>query len=234
MRAKWIRTAAIVASLLLPVAVVGCGGGGGGPTGGSGSCDSTDFAPNYVTSLSDLTHWDGFPVRVFLGPTDSRTRTLTLRGFDQWVTATNGRVSYVLVNDASSADISVAFDINRGQSELGVTTTTFQQRTLIDADIVFYFVPFNSTPDAEIINQAVAAHEFGHALGIGLHSTNPADLMYPETDGSNNTITVRDRNTLLTAYCNTFGQRAATKRRPSPARGPVEKKVISTRLKAAR
>lgn len=53
----------------------------------------------------------------------------------------------------------------------------------------------------------VAAHEFGHALGINGHSDNPEDLMYTaDTTNANvpRTLSVRDINTLKTGYCSLF------------------------------
>ena len=164
-----------------------------------------------------------------MGPADAATIELTLRGFNQWVTATGGRVSYVRVSNPDNADITVQFDINRGQDELGVTTTSFRGNVLLDASIVFYYLPANQ-PNAARINQTVAAHEFGHALGIGEHSPNRADLMYFETDGINNNVTTRDFNTLLTAYCDTFPQRSVAERRTSPeSNEPVQTRTISSR-----
>jgi hypothetical protein len=209
----------------LVVAFSGCGGGGGGSNSLPGNCDTTTFTPNYA-DISDLRHWPGFPLRVFLGPANQSTIDLTLRGFDQWVTATNGRVDYVLVNNADSADIVVSFDVNDGGSQLGLTTVTFRGNTLEKAEIDFFYLPANQ-PGAARTNQITAAHEFGHALGLGLHSPNDNDIMAAVTDGTNTTVTNRDLNTLLTAYCNTFPQRLTTNRAAPPSDEPLETFTIS-------
>lgn len=79
------------------------------------------------------------------------------------------------------------------------------------------------TNDTDGTTQSIAAHEFGHALGIGPHSTNPNDLMYLQlnnTPPTPETPTKRDVNTLLSAYCNTFpfGSSSALERKGAAAK----------------
>ncbi|HEX9997850.1 MAG TPA: matrixin family metalloprotease [Abditibacterium sp.] len=212
---------------LMPAFVVGCGGGGGGsgpstpgatatprptsmatpaPTRVAGTCNASDFQPNYVPSVDVLQHWRGFPLKIYLEPTDARTRALTLRGFDQWVTATGNRVRYNIVDSAAGADITVTFDLNRGSERLGQATTYFfeGQNEIERAEIEFSYYAFDARPDAEEVNQSVAAHEFGHALGIQGHSPSDADLMFGRATGGLENVTTRDLNTLRTAYCDNF------------------------------
>lgn len=242
MRLFSFRPLVLAVGLTLPlisVAITGCGGGGGGPSKPRptptstplpvpGNCTATSYSPNYVSNIT-LQHWPGFPLRIYLNATDARTRALTLRGFDQWVTATGNRVTYSLVNSADQADIVVKFALLQPGSEtLGVTTTYYYQgeSTIQNAEIQFYYYPTDANiQDVDKVNQSVAAHEFGHALGIAGHSPNTADLMYPRATGGLENITSRDLNTLRTAYCDNFPTRTAGS---TPRKGGVLlKRVIS-------
>lgn len=234
---------ALSLGLMLPLVsagLAGCGGGGGsGPSTPratptptrlpvTGSCTATTYEPNYVSSLETLQQWPVFPLRIFLNSTDARTRALTIRGFDQWVTATNNRVRYTLVTDAEQADITVKFGLLRPGSEtLGITTTYFfeGQSRIERAEIEFFYYPFDSRADAEDVNQSVAAHEFGHVLGISGHSPERADLMFARATGGLKEVTTRDLNTLRTSYCDNFPTRRSNS--TPPPKGVLQKRVIS-------
>lgn len=177
----------------------------------------SDPKPNYVSSLNHLLHWPQFPVQVFIAThntiEDQQARCV-MAGFDVWVKATSGVVRYVVVNSPSSAAITVRFvsapSLPGKTIRLGSTTVSWQGTTLKNA--AMELAPRDISPE-EL--QSVAAHEFGHALGIEGHSDNGDDLMYPTQtryflDGAllpspPRSVTRRDLNTLKSGYPNLFG-----------------------------
>lgn len=228
--------------LSLAAALTGCGGGGGGPSAPdpsstpgpsstpqptptappAGSCDFTTYTPNYAAEINLLLHWPRFPLRVFFarGAEYSPTRQQHVQaGFDEWTAATNGRTSYTVVTDPAQADVTVTFETYDNGQKLGETTVSYRGRTIVKASMRLLFTGNAAT------DQLTAAHEWGHALGIMDHSSNPADLMnaFGNPNGCG-CVTTRDLNTLLTAYCNDFGPRTLPRDRRQL--GPLRTIVI--------
>jgi predicted Zn-dependent protease len=204
------------AILLFP----GCGSGSGG--GVITNCDIDAFTPNYARQLNHLLNWSSFPLTVFFvrdANHSTARQNLAIAGFDQWVAATNGVLDYSVVNDESSADLVVRFDPTTAN---GATTIHFSGLTLSSAEMELGVL--NQTA-ADL--QCVAAHEFGHALGIDGHSDDEDDLLYPiHFVGSVCPITQRDLNTIRTGYCHLFGRAAACCSSPAVAKGPLQSKRI--------
>jgi hypothetical protein len=159
------------------------------------------FAPNY--SQSESLHWSSFPLRIYFVPSDQMTpqRVATIRdGFDRWVLATGGMISYQVVTDAAQANVSVEFaTLPAGQ--LGWTQWAFDPatRTLQTAAIQLSEQLAGAGSDAARL-RANACHEFGHALGVMNHSKDTADIMFAIANVDAVTVTGRDLDTLLNLY----------------------------------
>ncbi len=198
---------------LLVALALGLGACGGVQTGQQAVCTAETFTPNYVPKLERLLHWNGFPISVAFVKDESYTpvrQAIAQEGFDQWVEYSGLRIRYVVVESTENAQVVVRF--NPGTRD-GLTRYTYRSNGLLVRAEVSIGVKGNSAVDI----RSVAAHEFGHALGIGGHSDNPADMMYPTfTSGIPLQITERDFNTLKTAYCDLFLESRAPAHRVFP------------------
>ncbi|MCX7992322.1 MAG: matrixin family metalloprotease [Fimbriimonadales bacterium] len=211
-----------VGLILVGALLSGCGGGGA-QVGEQRVCSANTFVPNYVPQLERLLYWDRFPVTVYFERDANYSdyyRTLALQGFDQWVDATGNVVRYQVVQNPDAAQITVYF---KPDTRNGLTTYTYYPSNgrLRDAKVEIG-VRGNNPIDI----RSVAAHEFGHAIGIGGHSTNPEDMMYPNFVTSVPLqISQNDLNTAKTAYCNYFiGRSRAAVREPDET--PVEATIV--------
>ncbi len=241
------RASLIGAALLsLSFGLTGCGGGGGGPsivptatpqsTTNDTSCSQT-YTPNYRVDLAKTTdnpllHWTLFPLHVYFSTNGAYTaarKTLAVQGFNRWVTATGSNgVTYQVVNSADQANVVVNFYTFTGGAgdRLGYTNVTYDPTTNIiiatSKDPVQINVGFTGSDYNDTLT---AAHEFGHALGINGHSADTHDLMYFEgNDNYGGTITTRDLNTMLTAYCGNFNKNPNA--RTAPQTGPLKTVTI--------
>lgn len=187
---------------------------GGLPAQAASVSPADRYAPNYARVAGvRLLHWAHFPLRVYLAPsgaaTDERKKS-ALAGFDQWVRATDGIVQYHVVSVRSQADLIVSFEarstVSSDPGAAGSTGVGFSGPVLKKADM--QLATEGLTPGDL---QSVAAHEFGHALGLNGHSDLPDDLMYPTATrymtfdlvpvpSPPRGITPRDLNTLKVCY----------------------------------
>lgn len=191
--------------------LTGCGGGA--QTGEQRVCSAETFKPNYVPQLERLLYWERFPVTVYFERDANYSdyyRTLALQGFDQWVNATGSVVRYVEVDAPDAAQIKVFF---KTDTRNGLTTYTFYPSS---GRLVSAKVEIGVQGNNPIDIRSVSAHEFGHAIGIGGHSTNPDDMMYPNfVSNVPLQISQNDLNTVKTAYCNYFIGRSRVAPRPT-------------------
>ena len=164
-------------------------------------------------------HWAAFPVRIYfvahgLGQTEEVPTALA--GFSEWGAASRGKIRFVRVSDPSKADITVQFVPGRYVS---AGTQAVGETTIYSSDGVLQKASMRLAEGAMLPEelQATAAHEFGHALGISGHSSDPDDVMYPvETvhfdaqeqplPGEARTVTEHDLQILAGGYSGLFSR----------------------------
>lgn len=206
---------------------LGCGGAGGGGSATTTPMCGTDFrTPNYATvtdpgtgQRNQLLHWATFPVSVYrgaskswtFGPTTYDSNTMVTTALNRWVNLVPAGVTYQYVGSNPTTGISVNFSRISGPptagDPLGVTVLTFNSSTgeLRKADTTVNY--WDTMSQAEVAFGVVftLTHELGHALFINGHSDNPSDTMYyAASTVETRTPTLRDGNTLDTAYCGVF------------------------------
>lgn len=171
--------------------------------------------PDYAAVLGPdhLLHWDHLPLRVYLAPEPGApgwSREAALSGFAEWVRASGGLIQFQEVSAPDEADVTVAFTPQASvPGHPGVVGLTEEDT---DGDLLCRVETTLATGGASPGElRDLAAHEFGHALGIDGHSEDPADMMYPALtryrglDGTPQlaparAVTRRDVNTLRLCY----------------------------------
>jgi hypothetical protein len=227
-------------------------GGAAAVAPGDGATPGAAFLPNYArgAGILGLRRWKRLPVRVFFENGDAYPETLrkgTLAGFDQWTTATNGVLGYRVVGSAAAADVTVRFHAgpNLPPDPQTVGRTTFVARGIWLKRAHVDLATGAAGARSEELEE-VAAHEWGHALGVNGHSDDPNDLMHGVTvryivrdpfsaalPRRARTVTERDLNTVKTCYAPLFaanGNRGAAPggakrvKRSVPAPGAADRR----------
>jgi hypothetical protein len=243
MKLRWTHLLPIVvfAASLIGISCAGAGGDGtidGGTTGdGPLGCPLNAFSPNYLEEVDPSTGdlngvhwWDHFPIRVFF-TTHPKLQGLNLSdvamaGFNAW-SEVSGITMATEVGSESQADLVVTFENipnEPGSGDvLGQTSWTYSPSTFETFSAEMTLRTWTGMTADEVANgfRRTAQHEFGHAIFLSGHSPFSQDTMYPFGPTSVYTaLTERDKNSLASAYCGSFGNRVRS-------RAPVE--VVLTR-----
>jgi hypothetical protein len=186
--------------------LVSCGGSGNTSQSTGGICGPGAFTPNYSTASGlTLRRWAQLPITVFFTTNSVIPNSggityedLYRQGFQQWEDALGVNL-WMEVNDSASAQLKVTTKFTAPQNTLAITTVNFfrGETTLQGAVMTVNSWPAIANSDYT----PTAAHELGHALGIGGHSDSVADIMF-FTGNRSGFLTTPDLNTLRTAYCN--------------------------------
>ncbi|MGC8668511.1 MAG: matrixin family metalloprotease [Chthonomonadales bacterium] len=205
MNKRLCRWSPVIPFVCAGIAFLTGGCGAGSPPPSSTLCPTDIFVPNYADRVQHLLTWQTFPVTIAFAHDALYTpqlQAIALEGFNQWTQALGGPIAYQVVADPRTANIQVRFD---DTAQNGATTLTYNGSVMANAAMR---IGTHALAPADI--QCIAAHEFGHALGIDGHSPDPADLMYPtHRAGTPCAVSQRDVNTLKTGYCGIFLKNAA-------------------------
>ena len=132
----------------------------------------------YVNTLKTVNRWGRMPVNVWIEP--HKFTPYVKRAFTEWQIASDQAVRFNYV-PRNKAQIEVVFVQKAKTTTIGLTSTQYtpDSHKMLHAKIQLaqYDMQNHKLTDTGIYR--VALHEIGHALGMGGHSKNPIDLMYP-------------------------------------------------------
>lgn len=185
-------------------------------------CSIDTFVPNYAREVERLLRWEVFPARIAFVRDENYSpewQTLALQGFDQWIEVFAPHIRYEVVEQPERAHITVRFDPTTANGKVDYQYYP-SSGVMVKAEMTI-----GTKGNFPVDIRSVSAHEFGHALGIGGHSPDPADMMYPTyVHNVPLRLTSRDANTLKTGYCHLFTDQSPSRvhRGEEPIWGTIE------------
>ncbi|OPZ91296.1 MAG: Tetratricopeptide repeat protein [bacterium ADurb.Bin425] len=154
------------------------------------------------------------PLKVYIKSGTSQSgykpiyRDFTIHALDTWCSVCP-KLSYKLVDNPQSADISVSFsnstlgmsENGRTRLKAGITDIKSDKAEILSAKVAVTTInPFDQKPVRDGECATITMHEIGHSLGLD-HSTAVSDIMYfGSSCKQTGKPTARDRNTLALIY----------------------------------
>ncbi len=182
--------------------------------------DTANNAPDYLDQLrtnGDAEMWPRakLPIKVYVSSAKGIAgyrplfRNFIIRSLDTWCQVSGKKLNYVIVDNAKTADLNVAWTSGRlmmkenarNRSKAGITYVTSDTGKIDRARISI--TTMNGFSDKFIEDSesaSVSMHEVGHALGLG-HSTCVKDVMYfGSSSQQSGDPSPRDRATIARLY----------------------------------
>lgn len=197
--------------------------------------DVSDGRPDYLSSIIEngTCRWakESMPIKVYIKPCEKmrgykdRYRQYLIKSFEEWIEASEGRITCVLVDKEEGANIVCSWTSKKSEfekrtmGEQGETVTLpgpadeDGQRAIKSATIKICTV--NMFGLLKLTGKDIASvcrHEVGHALGLHGHSPHFTDVMFPAkfstvvwvpipiTISAERRLTPRDRATISHLY----------------------------------
>jgi tetratricopeptide (TPR) repeat protein len=178
---------------------------------------SESSADDYLNTGGVIRKWsdERIPVTFYIYSGDgvpgfeSRFIEMANNAFDDWTTATKGKVLFKRVDDPKQAYINLKWTndpsklpTNFSPSEMGATKILSDNKGNNQADIgILTKAPNAVVSFNDIALRWVLLHEVGHALGL-LHSTKAEDIMFGGYSDQKETpkLSMRDQNTICKLY----------------------------------
>jgi hypothetical protein len=175
------------------------------------------------------------PIKIWIGHGEGLPgykpifRDYIRRGFDTWCSASDGKLSWIEVDDPNKADVAVRWTDHVTErpegTEAGRTSALTRLNSATGKGIVYGArmlfltrLPERLFTDLEV--EKTCLHEAGHALGLQGHSPYRDDVMYyavsPTLDP---VLTQRDRNTLVKLYADVQAPELTLGSKVAPANG---------------
>ncbi len=200
---------------------------GGGPTGSPVAASAEAGASTAGDYLAEMTRqgvmrWpeSRMPIRVFIHPAEAMptyhpTYQAILKGaFDDWSSASAGRVRFIFVPSAADSDIECFWLSNPAElsnsSESGEARVFNNREGIVRGTVKLLTVPLSAElPLTDNRMRQICLHEVGHVLGLAGHTSNPADAMFfsSSVDDAWKVLSVRDQTTITKLYSTNFAGR---------------------------